>query len=44
MTEPPAPGEQSGREWLREMMRPMREYNLWLVKNGHPPLVEESGE
>ena len=33
-TEPPAPGERTGHEWLSELMRPFREYNLWAAKTG----------
>ena len=39
-TEPPRPGQQNGHEWLSELFRPLREYNLWLIKNGHEPLGE----
>lgn len=39
-TQRPPPGGQNGHEWLSEMFRPLREYNLWLIKNGHEPLGE----
>ena len=45
---PLKPGEQSAHEWLREMMAPIREYNIWCAENGievqeemDPSLMEE---
>ena len=38
MTEPPAPGNPSAHDLLREAFRPLREYNEWLVKNGRETL------
>ena len=47
-TKPPEPGEPTGHEWLRDMMAPVREYNIWCAKNGvevqeemDPSLMEE---
>ena len=37
---PLPPGAESGRDWLRRAFRPLREYNLWLIQNGHEGLGE----
>ena len=33
---PLKPGQRSAHDWMREQFRPLREFNLWLIKNGHP--------
>ena len=37
---PLPPGAESGRDWMRKAFRPLREYNLWLIQNGHEGLGE----
>ena len=37
---PPAPGEPTAHDALREFLRPIREYNRWCAKTGHEPLEE----
>ena len=37
---PLPPGAESGRDWMRRAFRPLREYNLWLIQNGHEGLGE----
>ena len=40
LSAPLKPEAQTGHEWLREMTRPIREYNIWCAKNGREVLAE----
>ena len=33
---PLPPGAENGWEWFCRVFRPLREYNAWLIKSGHP--------
>ena len=48
---PLPPGMETGWEFFRRVLRPLREYNEWLIKNGYPeglgeldPSLQEGGD